>query len=158
MNGPGTEKQDQCREAYEIAEMLPEDAAEVAQLEKQIFSMPWSAEGFLSSLQSQDTLYLKVTLDGRVIAYCGLLQSFDEADITNVAVSADFRGRGVGSAMLRELMARGCRRGIRRYTLEVRTGNAAAIALYHKLGFCDAGIRKNFYERPREDALIMWTK
>lgn len=59
--------------------------------------------------------------------------------------------------MLAELMRLGRERGVLRYTLEVRTGNAAAVHLYEKLGFVSAGIRKNFYERPREDALIMWT-
>lgn len=145
-------------EGFVISEMTPEDVGEVARLEREIFSLPWSEEGFLSSLRSKDTLYLKVTLEDRVIAYCGLLQSFDEADITNVAVSSAFRGRGVGFAMLQELMARGRARGIARYTLEVRAGNDAAIALYRRLGFCSVGVRKNFYEKPREDALIMWTE
>lgn len=143
---------------FEVSEMTPQDVPEVAVLERQIFTMPWSENGFLSSLQSQDTLYLVVREKGRLLGYCGLLQSFDEADITNVAVSPEERGRGVGHAMLQELMRRGKERGIMRYTLEVRTGNAAAIHLYQKLGFVSAGIRKNFYEKPREDALIMWTE
>lgn len=141
----------------EISEMKPEDAAEVAVLEKEIFTMPWSEKGFLSSLQSQDTLYLVVRENGRIIAYCGFLQSFDEADITNVAVDQTFRGRGVGYQMLRELMERGKERGVGRFTLEVRISNASAIHLYGKLGFETAGIRKNFYEKPQEDAVIMWT-
>lgn len=141
-----------------ISEMMPGDVPEVAVLEQQIFTMPWTENGFLSSLQSKDTLYLVAREEGRLLGYCGFLQSFDEADITNVAVGPENRGRGVGYEMLRELMRRGKERGILRYTLEVRTGNAAAIHLYRKLGFISAGIRKNFYEKPREDALIMWTE
>ena len=141
----------------EISEMQPQDVREVALLEKEIFTMPWSENGFLTSLQSEDTLYLVVRRKHELIGYCGFLQSFDEADITNVAVSPAYRGKGVGYAMLAELMRRGGERGVSRYTLEVRIGNAAAIRLYHRLGFEDAGIRKNFYEKPREDALIMWT-
>lgn len=141
----------------EISEMQPQDVREVALLEKEIFSMPWSENGFLTSLQSEDTLYLVVRKKHELIGYCGFLQSFDEADITNVAVSPAYRGKGVGYAMLAELMRRGRERGVARYTLEVRTGNVFAIRLYHRLGFEDAGIRKNFYEKPREDALIMWT-
>ncbi len=137
--------------------MQPQDVREVALLEKEIFSMPWSENGFLTSLQSEDTLYLVVRKKHELIGYCGFLQSFDEADITNVAVSPAYRGKGVGYAMLAELMRRGRERGVARYTLEVRTGNVFAIRLYHRLGFEDAGIRKNFYEKPREDALIMWT-
>ena len=141
----------------EIAEMKQEDIPAVAALEREIFSMPWSENGFLSALSSSDTLYLTVRADGRVIGYCGLLQSFDEADITNVAVSPAYRGRGVGYRMLSELMEAGQTRGIERYTLEVRISNQAALALYEKLGFASVGVRKNFYEKPKEDAVIMWT-
>ena len=141
-----------------ISEMLPQDVPEVAALERQIFTMPWSENGFLASLRSQDTLYLVAREGERLLGYCGFLQSFDEADITNVAVSPENRGRGVGCEMLLELMRRGKERGIARYTLEVRVGNAAAIHLYQKLGFASVGIRKNFYEKPQEDALIMWTE
>lgn len=141
---------------YTIQEMRPEDACEAAVLDAQIFSMPWSEHGFLSSLLSEDTLYLTVRAGGRLIGYCGLLQSFDEADITNVAVAEEYRGQGIGCAMLTELMRRGSARGIERFTLEVRVGNLAARSLYRKLGFVSVGIRKNFYEKPREDADIMW--
>lgn len=142
----------------EIEEMQPQDAAETAVLERRIFSMPWSEQGFLTSLQSPDTLYLVARENGRLLGYCGFLQSFDEADITNVAVSPQARGRGVGYRMLSELMRRGRERGVARYTLEVRVGNEAAIRLYQKLGFHSVGIRRNFYEKPREDAAIMWTE
>ena len=141
----------------EITEMKQEDIPAVAALEREIFSMPWSENGFLSALSSSDTLYLTARADGRVVGYCGLLQSFDEADITNVAVSPAYRGRSVGYRMLSELMEAGKTRGIERYTLEVRVSNQAALALYEKLGFASVGVRKNFYEKPKEDAVIMWT-
>lgn len=144
--------------SWEILEMQPQDAAEVAILERQIFTMPWSEQSFLSSLRLPHTLYLVVRKEGRLIGYCGFLQSFDEAEITNVAVDSESRSRGVGYDMLRELMQRGMERGIVRYTLEVRAGNTAALHLYRKLGFLSAGIRRSFYEKPREDAIIMWTE
>lgn len=142
---------------WQIEKMRPEHIKEVAEIERRIFTLPWSEQGFLSSLQSEDTLYLVVRKEGRVAGYCGLLQSFDEADITNVAVSEEARNEGLGFAMLSELMRLGKERGIERYTLEVRASNAAALHLYEKLGFQSAGIRKNFYDRPKEDAVIMWT-
>ena len=120
---------------YEIERMQPEDVREVAALEAKIFSIPWSEAGFLSSLQSKDTLYLAVRKSGQLIGYCGLLQSFDEADITNVAVEETYRGCGIASRMLERLMELGKARGILRYTLEVRVSNATAIHLYEKLGF-----------------------
>ena len=142
---------------FEIKKMQPQDAKGMAEIERQVFSQPWSEQGFLSALQSPDTLYLIVWKDGRIIGYCGFLQSFEEADVTNVVVKEEWRGRGVGRRMLKELMDQGKKRGVERYTLEVRTGKTAAIKLYENLGFESVGIRKDFYEFPREDALIMWT-
>ena len=140
---------------YEIERMQPEDVREVAALEAKIFSVPWSEAGFLSSLQSKDTLYLAVRKSGQLIGYCGLLQSFDEADITNVAVEETYRGCGVASRMLEQLMELGKARGILRYTLEVRVSNASAIHLYEKLGFRQVGRRPNYYSHPKEDGLIL---
>ena len=142
----------------EIKKMLSEDAAEVAAIERMIFSQPWSEKGFLDSLESPDTLYFVVKVQGVIVGYCGLLQSFEEADITNVAVHPEWRGRGIAYQMLQTLMEQGKTRGIERYTLEVRVSNASAIHVYEKLGFTSVGIRKNFYDMPREDAVIMWTE
>lgn len=142
----------------EIKVLKFEDAWRAARIEAMIFSMPWSEQGFCTSIQSEDTEYLGVWENEELVAYCGFLQSFEEADITNVAVHPDYRQRGIAYAMLERLMEKGKQRGIERYTLEVRAGNTAAIHLYEKLGFVSVGIRKNFYEKPREDAVIMWTE
>lgn len=142
---------------YTIEKMQEKDVAETAALEAEIFSVPWSERGFLDALHSDYTLYLTVRIDGELAGYCGLLQSFDEADITNVAVRETYRGLGIGRAMLTELMRLGRERGIERFTLEVRAGNATALRLYESLGFASVGIRRNFYEKPQEDAVIMWT-
>ena len=141
-----------------IRKLEAHDLDWVAPIEAETFTEPWSRESFLSSLNSQDTIYLAAFLDGRGAGYCGFLRSFEEADITNVAVTKEFRGRGVGRRMLEALMEEGRRQGICRFTLEVRAGNLGAIHLYQKLGFEPVGVRKNFYRFPAEDALIMWTK
>lgn len=138
--------------------MKTEDLEQVTGIEKQCFSEPWSREGFASSLQLADTLYLTAVREEEILGYCGLLRSFEEADITNVAVREDCRNQGIAEAMLKELMHQGQESGIQRFTLEVRVGNKPAIHLYEKLGFESVGIRKNFYAKPTEDALIMWTK
>lgn len=138
-----------------IKEMCPSDLDEVAALEKEIFTMPWSKAGFEESLEQEAAMYLICRKDGVLAGYCGLRQSFEEAEITNVAVAPGYRRQGVASALLGRLMEWGEKRGIRRYILEVRTGNEAALRLYEGLGFCRVGIRKNFYERPWEDAVIM---
>lgn len=141
----------------EIREMLPEDLPQVAMLEQEIFTQPWSEKSFAVSLASEDTGYVTAWADGIFAGYSGYLRSFEEADITNVAVSEEFRGKGIGYKMLLCLMEAGRKKGIERYTLEVRIGNAAAIHLYEKLGFERVGVRPGFYEKPKEDALIMWT-
>ena len=142
----------------EIRFMKTEDLEKVAAIESSLFSMPWSAKGFQDSMNSADTIYLTALWDGKVAGYCGLLQSFEEADITNVAVAKEFQERGIAFAMLVELLKLGNEKGISDYTLEVRVSNAPAIHLYEKLGFVNEGIRKNFYEKPREDAMIMWKR
>lgn len=142
----------------EVREMLSEDLPQVAALERQIFSLPWSEKAFADSLISGDTGYYTAWADGALAGYCGYLRSFDEADITNVAVDEKYRNQGIGYAMLCAMMEEGRKKGIERYTLEVRVSNVSAVRLYEKLGFERAGIRPGFYDRPKEDALIMWTK
>lgn len=138
--------------------MRTDDLEQVAEIEKNTFSVPWSAKGFADSMEQDCTLFLTALRDGKIAGYCGMFQSFDEADITNVAVEEKSRGLGIAEAMLRELMERGKERGVSAYTLEVRRGNAPARRLYEKLGFERVGIRKNFYEKPVEDAVIMWKR
>ncbi|MGN0356084.1 MAG: ribosomal protein S18-alanine N-acetyltransferase [Muricoprocola sp.] len=139
-----------------VREMTEKDLDQVVQIEKEIFSQPWSKEGFLSSLKEKSTLYLCTEIDGKIAGYCGLLQVLDEADITNVAVSFAFRRQGIARQMLQELLSRGMNRGIKNFTLEVRESNLPAQKLYEQLGFENCGIRKNFYDFPRENAVIMW--
>ena len=95
-------------------------------------------------------------MEGKIAGYAGCYQSLEEAEITNIAVKRELRGQGIGRKLLMELMRLGKERGAFAYTLEVRVSNQAAIHLYESLGFISFGIRKNFYERPREDAMIMW--
>lgn len=138
-----------------IERMQPADALAAASIEKELFGQPWSCEGFLSALASQDAFYLSVFLDGKLVGYCGFYQSFEEAEITNVAVAPSCQRRGIGMRMLEELIRCGGERGVERYILEVRISNGRAIRLYEKLGFAKAGVRRGFYEMPKEDALIM---
>lgn len=141
-----------------LRSMEEQDLDRVAAIEAEIFSMPWSKKGFQDSLRQKVCLYVSAFMDEKLVGYCGLLQSFDEADITNVAVDEKYRGLGVATAMLTELLALGRERGISGFTLEVRAGNENAIHLYEKLGFVKEGVRRNFYDLPKEDAVIMWKR
>lgn len=140
----------------EIRRMQEGDLDQVAAIEQATFSEPWSRKGFADSYQKKENCYLVVEEEGEILAYCGLWSVLDEADICNVAVREDARRRGLAKAMLRKLMEEGEKLGVKAFTLEVRVGNAAAVALYRGLGFKEAGVRPGFYTKPREDALIMW--
>ena len=139
-----------------IRQMEPEDVSQVAEIDKKTFSTPWSETAFRDTLKREDTLYLVAEEQGEILGYCGLWQSFDEGEIPNVAVREEDRRRGVGQALLTELLLQGEKRGITAFTLEVRVGNKGAVSLYEKLGFRSAGIRPHFYVKPVEDAVIMW--
>lgn len=138
--------------------MEPEDVPAVAKLEAETFSVPWSEKAFLEEVEREDRLFVVACVGETVAGYMGLISSFDEADITNVAVDSSLRRSGIAENMLKIAMKWAGERGINAFTLEVRAGNEGAIALYEKLGFVSEGIRKNFYEKPTEDALIMWKR
>lgn len=89
---------------------------------------------------------------------CGMTVLCQEGNIDNVVVAPAFRGRGVAQRMLQELLSIGEADGVEAFTLEVRVGNAPAIHVYEKLGFVSEGIRPGFYEKPVEDAMIMWRR
>lgn len=138
--------------------MEERDLEQVAAIDKKYFSMPWSENAFSDSLKLSHTLYVVAETEGRIAGYCGCYQLLEEAEIVNVAVDEAYRGRGIGRKMLTELMRIGLERGAFAYTLEVRVSNTPAIRLYESLGFESVGIRKNFYEKPVEDAMIMWRR
>ncbi len=138
--------------------MRAEDVPFISRLEEETFSMPWSADSFLQMIEKEDTAYFVAEEDGRLLGGCGLLLIAGEGNITNVAVSPVARRRGVATGLLTNLISEGDRAGLTAYTLEVRVSNAAAIGLYEKLGFVSEGIRPNFYEKPTEDAMIMWKR
>jgi ribosomal-protein-alanine N-acetyltransferase len=79
----------------------------------------------------------------------------DEGYISNVAVAPMYRGQGIGSGLIRELIERARKRGASFLTLEVRQSNIPARRLYEKFGFCDVGCRRNYYDKPIEDAINM---
>lgn len=138
--------------------MTAEDVPFISRLEEETFSMPWSADSFLEMIGKEDARYYVAEEDGRLLGGCGVLMIAGEGNITNVAIASEARNRGIGTALLRHLMAEGDREGLTAYTLEVRVSNAAAIHVYEKLGFVSAGVRPGFYEKPVEDALIFWKR
>ncbi|NLK73980.1 MAG: ribosomal protein S18-alanine N-acetyltransferase [Clostridiales bacterium] len=139
-----------------IRKMREEDLASVAEIEKMIFTEPWREEDFRKAIGDSNNLYLVAEQAGEIAGYCGYWGIAGEGNIYNVAVKDTFRRKGLGYRMLSELIRRGLDNNISAYTLEVRCSNTSAINLYERLGFINTGIRKDFYNKPKEDAVIMW--
>ncbi|RDY32239.1 ribosomal-protein-alanine N-acetyltransferase [Lachnotalea glycerini] len=136
--------------------MTDRDIEQVSKIENETFSMPWSKDAFREFLKRKDTIYIVAEVNNEIVGYCGLWNIVQEGNINNFAVNKQYRKKHIGFEMLTKLIEIGNEQRINAYTLEVRQSNVAAIRLYHKIGFREDGIRKNFYESPREDAIIMW--
>lgn len=141
-----------------IRKMTEADLAQVYAIEADSFSDPWSENDFLTSLRDANNTYLVVELDGNIVGYCGYWGIAGEGYIYNVAVKRKYRRQHIGYHMLNALLDDARSKGINALTLEVRYSNEAAIRLYESLGFTKEGIRKEFYTKPTEDAVIMWLR
>ena len=139
----------------EIRPMDQTHVAQIAELEKICFSDPWSEASIASELSNPLSCWL-VALEGeRLAGYIGSQTVMGETDMMNVAVAPDYRRQGVGEKLILTLVDILKAQGSHWLMLEVRQSNAPARALYEKLGFAEVGRRKNYYSKPREDALIL---
>ena len=139
-----------------IVPMNADHLDEVAELERICFSAPWSRNMLAEELDNALSAFL-VALDGdgKVVGYAGLQVILDEGYITNVAVRPEWRRRGVAGKLLQVFLDFAQAHKLAFLTLEVRESNYGAIALYGSRGFRSVGRRRNYYEHPREDAVIM---
>ncbi len=141
--------------------MTPEHVSQIAALEAAAFSLPWDEAAIREELENPLALWLVAEGEAgvgeakTVLGYVGSQTCFEDADILNVCVAPEARRRGIAAALMRELELRLAPKGVERITLEVRTSNVPAIRLYEGLGYIRVGLRKNYYEKPREDALIL---
>ena len=140
---------------YEIVPMDRGHIPQILELERACFSTPWT-EAMLSDalFDPQASFIVAQDEEGNVVGYAGLHVIVDEGYIDNVAVEPDARRHGVASALL-DVFCRFGAANLAFLTLEVRSSNAPAISLYEKFGFFRAGLRKGYYQHPREDAVIM---
>lgn len=141
-----------------LREMLTEDLDQVMELEEELFSAPWTKEGFFTFLSRRDTMFLVVEEKGRILGYCGVMIVLDEGEITNVAVTRKRQREGIGQFMLEGLFRLLEEIGVVTLHLEVRQSNLTAIRLYERCGFVQDGLRKAYYTDPMEDALLMSRK
>ena len=138
-----------------ITKMKDDHVSQVAQLEKLCFSDPWSENSVALELENPLSLWLVAEMDGAVAGYVGSQTVIDETDMMNIAVHPDHRRQGIAAALIEALIEELKGKGSHCLTLEVRASNESARSLYEKLGFQQAGIRKNYYRNPKEDAIIL---
>lgn len=141
-----------------IRELTAADVEAVSRIEEAVFSMPWKQDDFLAMVEADYAHYFVAEEDGEIVGYCGVRNMAGEGEITNVAVAGQFRRRGIGRKLMEYMLKKAPSFGIGDFTLEVRVSNAPAISLYESLGFHQEGVRPDFYEKPKEDALIMWKR
>ena len=126
----------------------------VAHIEKLCFGEPWSEESLKLLLGGGGVAFVAIDNE-RVVAYGGMVTVLDEGQITNIAVLPEYRRAGYGRAVVSALLDYGRNNGISTVSLEVRSSNFAAKALYEAMGWEECGVRKNFYRFPTEDAIVM---
>lgn len=139
----------------QIRKMRMEDCKTVAAIEKESFSIPWSREAFEDSLARNNYHFLVAEENKEILGYCGFFMALDEGEIPNVCVAQNARRRGVGRQLMEELLKEAKECGVTVLFLEVRQSNEAARKLYTVCGFEEIGMRKGFYELPKEDAVLM---
>ena len=143
---------------WHIAAGIASDLSAVEALQRRSFTNPWGAEAIKWELENTDVARLYVMRDasGALAAYCACWMVFDELHINSLAVEEALRRRGIARRLLQHVLADARRSGAKSATLEVRQSNHAARRLYEGLGFHVEGVRRDYYQDPREDALILW--
>ncbi len=139
----------------QVVTMAEEHISALAQLEKECFADPWSEKALADELTNPNAVFRVALIDEEVAGYVGMLHVLDEGDICNVAVFDKFRRRGVATALIQHLVDYAVENQLSFITLEVRESNIGAQKFYETMGFETIGIRKNFYDNPKEHAILM---
>ena len=152
----------------ETRKMEPSDLDRVCEIEEASFSMPWKTdesedldiltEDFEDLLVRTEANYLVILRDDYLIGTAGYTFNGFEGYVNNVAIDPLYRGKGCSKVLMEALIEDGLKKGVKEFTLEVRVSNVPANRLYESLGFVSEGLRKNFYEKPTEDANVMWLR
>ena len=134
--------------------MKEEDIDKLVVIEEECFSLPWSKNAFEESFSKDYAYFFVAEIDKEIAGYIGLYKIGSEGDITNIAVSSTYRRKGIGYKLIEAVLDFAKHHKMNTITLEVRESNIPAIGLYERCGFTNIGIRKNFYEKPVENAII----
>ncbi len=138
-----------------VIPMTAEHIPVLAKLEKLCFADPWSEKALEEELTNPNAVFRVAFKDGEVAGYVGMIHVLDEGDICNVAVFDDFRRQGVATALIQHLVDYAVENQLSFITLEVRESNIGARKFYETMGFVNIGMRKNFYDNPKEHAILM---
>lgn len=133
------------------------DVPELLEIEAAQFPEPWTRSMLLDEITNVETRRYTVAVEQKsIVGYLGVMYVLDELHVNTIGTLPGHEGRGVASSLLEEAWAVAKERGIQRATLEVAVSNKRAQELYARFGFAPVGVRKNYYERSREDALVLW--
>lgn len=141
----------------EIVTMNASHVDSVWEIEKALIASPWSKESIDKLTTTENAVAKVATIDGKVVGYYSFYQILDEADVNNIAVDSAWQNKGIGSALMLDMIDECKQRDISAITLEVGANNVVAQRLYDKFGFRQEGLRKNYYNNT-EDAIIMWRR
>jgi [ribosomal protein S18]-alanine N-acetyltransferase len=136
----------------------PDEIDAILAIELVSFTNPWTREMYQAELDNRGVSYCYAAKDdeGTIVGFCSFWRVVDELHINNLAVTPSRRRSGVATALLRRVLSEGVALGATRATLEVRRSNEAARLLYERFGFAVANVRRAYYTKPVEDALVLW--
>jgi [ribosomal protein S18]-alanine N-acetyltransferase len=145
------------RYAWKIRLAERRDVGELLGIEEAQFPEPWTKRILLEEIENTETRRYTVAVEKkRIVGYLGIMFVLEELHVNTIGTLPPEEGRGIASSLLDEAWADAKERGIKRATLEVAVSNQRAIDLYYRYGFRPVGVRKNYYEKSNEDALILW--
>jgi ribosomal-protein-alanine N-acetyltransferase len=133
------------------------DVGELLALEEAQFPEPWTRGMLLDEILNTRTRRYTVAVENKkIVGYLGVMFVFDELHVNTLGTQPGQEGRGIASSLMDDAWRDASARGIKRATLEVATSNTRAQKFYYHYGFKPVGVRKNYYERTHEDALVLW--
>ena len=145
------------KNAWKIRLAERRDVGELLGIEEAQFPEPWTRRILLDEIENTETRRYTVAVENkRIVGYLGIMFALEELHVNTIGILPPEEGRGIASSLLDEAWADAKERAIKRATLEVAVSNQRAIDLYYRYGFRPVGIRKNYYEKSNEDALILW--
>ena len=136
-----------------IRDITYDDCEAVAEIDRNTFSIPFSVEGYRRECDDPKAVTFVAESEGKIIGYANLWNVDGDVTLNNIAVASEYRSKGVGTQFMEEILQRFSDCGF--ITLEVRKSNEGAIRFYRRFGFVQVGLRRDFYEKPTEDAVLM---